>query len=526
MGFDRLAGAEHQKDVIPLAAWILSARRCLVAILTALRFMQLVQEKIRAFPLTGFRCKVTEFERRQLVRDVAVNCGKSFRGQALLSNAGMAMRNDPVVKDISERLRWAQIDAFHAHLPGIIGAPAAGAVFSAWVLWGHTDNLALVVGLFLVVGISVLRMGAYLRYSSLRGEARCSEFWPRLAIGMSFLSGLVWGGAAVFLFPPTTPEYSRYLIILFALVPVAPVAALACYRPTFYAYYLPAALPFVIRLLAEGDRAGVTAAVLLIILMFATIGFANRFHKNLLETFRLRILTEEQNDQIGRLLKHKQQHLVDAGHDLRQPVQALDMMLHTMSGSFAADDVRPKLQAMDAAVQNLSAHISRMQSVAAAENPSVEPGPVDMNPILARVCEIFAPIAASKGLRFCYVETSALVNGAEAEVEDIIRNLVFNAVHHTQTGGVVFGMRRTGSGGYMFAVYDTGPGIVPEDQDRIFDDFVRLPSDNDVAGRGLGLAIARRSAQRIGAELSIASVAGRGTRFTCRFQVRIPDAGR
>ncbi len=105
-----------------------------------------------------------------------------------------------------------------------------------------------------------------------------------------------------------------------------------------------------------------------------------------------------------------------------------------------------------------------------------------------------------------------LVAHAESSLlEQAVGNLVANALHHTVRGRVVLSARAAGEGRLEIGVADTGPGIPPDAQERVFDRFFR-GGDRGADGFGLGLAIARESVRAIGGEVAVESGNGAGTR--------------
>ena len=101
------------------------------------------------------------------------------------------------------------------------------------------------------------------------------------------------------------------------------------------------------------------------------------------------------------------------------------------------------------------------------------------------------------------------------KLERILNNLVSNAVKFTERGGVRIEVERTG-GGLEIHVIDTGIGIVPDAQERLFDEFYQLHNrERDRRkGFGLGLSIARRLARHLGGDVTVDSAPGRGSRFS------------
>ena len=231
-----------------------------------------------------------------------------------------------VPKNSLNEVEQAQLRALLEHLPAITFAPLAGVIFTVWVLWDTSDKIVLVVLGLCVLAVSLVRLVAYFRART-ELEHGIGPGWGPFMVITALLSGLTWGAFPVLLYPTIDPSSERFLIILMALVPIAPVAALATYVRSFYAYYIPASAPFVIVLLLENTRAGWTSAVLLLILMFATLQFARNFHKNLIETYLLHVRETENAEKLGESLAAKSQFMTDANHDLRQPLQALELSL-------------------------------------------------------------------------------------------------------------------------------------------------------------------------------------------------------
>ena len=115
--------------------------------------------------------------------------------------------------------------------------------------------------------------------------------------------------------------------------------------------------------------------------------------------------------------------------------------------------------------------------------------------------------------------TTAYLFSDPVLVERILRNLVSNALRYTRAGGVLVGARRRGKE-MSIEVWDTGIGIPPEQQDRVFEEFYQLanPERNSKKGLGLGLSIVKRLVNLLGAHIDLRSIPGRGSVF----KVRLP----
>ena len=96
----------------------------------------------------------------------------------------------------------------------------------------------------------------------------------------------------------------------------------------------------------------------------------------------------------------------------------------------------------------------------------------------------------------------------------IVQNFLSNAIKYTPKGSVLLGVRKKGSE-LEISVWDTGPGIAAQQQDKVFDAFYRIQNQN-VEGVGLGLSVAQRMGEQLGCEVEVTSVEGKGSRFSVR----------
>ncbi|MEO9019139.1 MAG: ATP-binding protein, partial [Gemmatimonadaceae bacterium] len=123
-------------------------------------------------------------------------------------------------------------------------------------------------------------------------------------------------------------------------------------------------------------------------------------------------------------------------------------------------------------------------------------------------------------------DRSLLSRTDPAKVRQILGNLVSNAIKYTPAGGHVWvSLRQSSESDARIAidVRDTGPGIPPNDQERIFEEFFRLPASRNIAGTGVGLAISRRFARLLGGELTVTDWFEGGSVFTLWLPAE-PDA--
>ena len=121
-------------------------------------------------------------------------------------------------------------------------------------------------------------------------------------------------------------------------------------------------------------------------------------------------------------------------------------------------------------------------------------------------------------------ELDAEVQSSAVDLTTLLKNLVDNAIRYTPDNGRIDLSVQTGAGGVTLQVGDTGPGIAPEERERVFDAFYRVLG-NDEVGSGLGLSIVKTIAARIGATISLA-YADEQARTGLRVSVLLPAASR
>ena len=247
-------------------------------------------------------------------------------------------------------------------------------------------------------------------------------------------------------------------------------------------------------------------------------GFAIRFENaQLVEQLRRETaLADEARHAAEQANLAKSQFLAAASHDLRQPLYALGLFsssLEDLSLDSGGRDVVRRIQdsigVMEGAFEGLL-DLSRLEAGVIQPRPQ----PVEVDALFDRIDQVFGPLAAERGLSLRFRSDGEVAKSDPALLEQVLGNLVSNALRATTRGGVLVAARPR-AGALRFEVWDTGRGIAPADLERIFADYVQLdnPERDRKRGFGLGLAIAQRSIALLGARIDVASRLGAGSRF-------------
>ncbi len=214
----------------------------------------------------------------------------------------------------------------------------------------------------------------------------------------------------------------------------------------------------------------------------------------------------------------EREFVTNASHELRTPVTAITSAVEALQAG-AKDQPESRERFIDLIGRQADRLTRLTNSLLVLARAQTLQEPITLEPVELR--SLLAEVAASAPVNGVGVRVecaSSLVGVGRRDVlEQVLSNLVGNALKHSEAREIVLSAKRNGSTA-VIEVSDTGPGIPVAAQGRIFDRFYRSGRPD---GFGLGLAIARESAEAIGATLTIESTPGHGT--TAR--VSLPGAG-
>jgi two-component system, sensor histidine kinase len=212
--------------------------------------------------------------------------------------------------------------------------------------------------------------------------------------------------------------------------------------------------------------------------------------------------------------------LAAASHDLRQPLHALSVYSAVLASKPAPDLLSEVSQNIDQIVRALGNLLNGLLDLSrlSAGNYVPEHQKLSLERLIGGVCAEYQQAAAQKGLALIQELSDVRVVGDSVAIGRIARNLIDNAIKYTERGQIRVVTRCEYLGEAPLAILsvtDTGRGIPPSEQSRIFEEFYQLdnPGRDRNKGVGLGLAIVQRLCELTGAKISVESTVGQGTSF-------------
>lgn len=401
----------------------------------------------------------------------------------------------------------------------------------------------------LFVGLWIALILAYvlLRYRVLRAVGapdRSLAAKVQLLIRFAAISGVVQA-TPLLAFPWLEGPARAYVSIILMGLSTGSVASCSGHPRMSRAYCIPVLGGLVIAWLAspvvEGGAAFMDRSIGLLILLFFGIlmGIARSTFQTLLDNDAIRAREQVLNERLQKALASEQEassaktrFLAAASHDLRQPLHTLSMLSATLALRTLDARSRDIVTLMGEVTESLNSQLDGLLDISKLDAGVVQADfkAVDLRALVQGLVAEIEPGARERRLTLRLqwdAGATAVVRTDPVLLLRVLRNLCDNAIKFTPPGGEIRLQAMPLAGGQFaeLRVTDTGIGIAPEHQARVFQEFYQVANaERDSAkGLGLGLSIVARLARLLDIDLQMTSVAGQGSSF--RLCVPLAPAG-
>ena len=429
------------------------------------------------------------------------------------------------------RAEWVDVQltrTFMANARTAIVASVIALVMTLSVLYGSVSTVALMVWASLAVAIMVYRqwvLTVYLKKYTHANANALNQFF-RLHQWSWPVSAVTWAGL-MFLYLGKVPLTNQFICLL-VLVGMGAFSVtlmsgrMSCFRPYVHWLSVTCVAAVVASWYNDGywniESSDLATAVLITTFWGLVLRSGQRYHIMQRRGYELQYDNErliaslrDQTETAKQAVTVKNNLLANAAHDLRQPVHALAFYADWLrSEPELAAEVVPKILLATDSVNTL---FNSLFDFARIEAGGVQPHFVAV-PVCAIANDLklqFSPSAQTRGIDLRLRIAPGYVWTDPVLIRRIVGNLMANAVRYTEHGGVLLATRLRGDEMWI-EVWDTGVGIAPEHQDKVFNEFYKASTHQGTEdGFGLGLAIVERLCSVLGHKVTMLSSSGRGT---------------
>ena len=438
--------------------------------------------------------------------------------------------------EVSRDLTADYVRTLHLQTPIAIAASTIGLVIITLMFAGLVPALTLWPWALAVAVLIVVRAWFYMSFPrALDTPVEKLVAWRRRWNVVVLLTAAGWGAAVWLFYRHGSAFHVIGLILIVYCYMLGGVQLMATQPRINLAFLSLGMLPIIVRVAIDReDPYHLQLAGILLLLYALTLMLSTVYRRAAESTIRLKVQTERLAAQLKAekadadaarraaevANRAKTQFFAAASHDLRQPLHALGLFAEALRQRSHDEQAVQLVNSINHSVDALEGLFSELLDITKIDTGGVEPQAANFSvgDLFRKLRLYFEPTAFEKGLALRFRGESHHGFADPVLVDRVLRNLLSNAIRYTVDGSVLVSCRRRGDK-LLLQVWDTGVGIKPREQDRIFEEFYQVSSEvvlepHQRKGLGLGLAIVKRLSALMNAPLTMRSQPGHGTVFT------------
>jgi signal transduction histidine kinase/ActR/RegA family two-component response regulator len=429
---------------------------------------------------------------------------------------------------LEHQVRAAQIALMFARARASnLVAPAVG-LLVCWLLWDAVDHARLAGWFAAVLLVMAWRDWVHRRF--VRDAGAEPLLWGRRYEVALFVNGSVYGLLGTLLMPTHEPAIAAIMLATLVGITAIGVVVLSTSVRAALSLCLPVLVPTIAAQLLTGTRLSIYTGLAMTVFMVLIVVEVRAASIHTLAMLRLRFTMDDlaaQRQQALDLAERssavKSQFLATMSHEMRTPLHGILGVTRLLRAERPDDTLAGRthrLEMIERTGEHLLGLINDVLDYSKIEGGHlrVEQIDFDLTALVESVADLARIAAAEKGLALTLhvaVDSPCWVHSDPSRLRQVLLNLSGNAVKFTDRGSVHLSLQRSPEGDTLIEVTDTGPGIAPDQHERVFDAFHQ--SDGSFGrkhgGTGLGLTISRELARALGGELVCTDAPGGGARF-------------
>ncbi len=418
----------------------------------------------------------------------------------------------------------------YKNIPAVLISNLLGCIPLAFIVWNTGAKTAVVVWLVLHCGLIMVRAVHQYTFQPASASAASVLRYGKINLLFIGLAGGIWGLTGLLFFDPDVVTIYSFLVLTLVCMISGSMSAISSLPPAYIIFSSLTMGPLIVITLIQGTAFYTLMGIGALAYLFMTILFSRNLNRAIHDSLTLKYenldLFESlriQTEAAEKANLDKSRFLAAASHDVRQPLHAINLFAHVLEDQLDRDDQRNNLAGVQRGLNSLSELFDALLDVSKidANVTRVNKTHFRLDEMVTHVISLFENNAREKGIEMSHYDCQHLVHTDHGLLEQILTNLLGNAVRYTHQGRVEVFCDQITDNTLTLHVKDSGIGIAETDLDSIFDEFTQLnnPERDRNKGLGLGLAITHRLTNLLQLPLKVSSEPFSGSDFTVQIQL-------
>jgi len=356
--------------------------------------------------------------------------------------------------------------------------------------------------------------------------------WETTLILSSLLSGISWG--SIILFIPSDTVYVLITMCLFFGIIGGAIGAVGKNFPLFSSFTIPICTPFIIYFIQLQQNIFDIMSFMITSYMLISLYISYQLTQTTIQETILTLEKQQLVQQLEKANADKSRFLASASHDLRQPLQALNLFAESLKQQSQDNEQKELLNKLCESTQDMGSLLNSLLDMSKLDAGLVQANESNflLAPILRKLEKQTLTIGTGETSLNVSIKvkpfhcnlphiniSNVIVRSDPILLENILSNLLRNAIKFTPQGTVTITCMHTEEC-YIVQIHDTGIGINPKEQNKIFNAFYQV--HNQQQGLGLGLSIVKHLCLLLKHKITLQSERGKGSTF----QLYLPKASK